>query len=234
MQTEAQQTSDTLLTPAQMEPAKDPFSWSNKEEREQVKLRVNKVSPSARTHKEKEILSSIAKEEAREDRVAACKHTLLDKADKWGRKASSTVTNDITSEVGKFSVKEKGLIAEATAAHSKLLESVRAKARREMAAIQERLLKEEAALDQDKARACDAVRAQFKPRYDQAATTLDTVKRTISDRVGKFSVDIESLHVDQLEKLVAGEKVTLMDEGMEVVISVPGTHKKELALVGEG
>ena len=57
---------------------------------------------------------------------------------------------------------------------------------------------------------------------------------TIPQRMADFAEDIKGLALDQLNELAAGGKITVVRDGAEKVISVPGTHKKERALAGEG
>lgn len=233
-QSAEQKIETSLLTQEQMHPAKDPFTWDGPIERGMVKARIEKVSPTARNRKEKDTWEAIKKEEERENRVAAATHVLLEKADKWGRKAILHTVLTVTTDVGKLSDKEKKLIAEANLAHDKLEESVRAVAKRAMAAIQDKLTKDLEALKEDKNRVLDSIRATTKPRYDEASTRLENTKEDIRNRVANFATDIGELKLDQLEILLTDRPVIIVHKENERTITVPGTHKKERALAGEG
>jgi hypothetical protein len=233
-QSAVQKIETTILTQEQLTPAKDPLSWSGPIERGMVKSKIERVSPTARSRKEKDVWDAIKKEEERENRVAAATHVLIEKADKWGRKATLHTVLTVTAEVSKLSDKEKKLISEANLAHDKLEESVRAVAKRAMAAIQNKLVKDLATLESDKDADMYRIRVATKPLYDEAATRLEDTKGDIRNRVANFVTDIGELKLDQLEVLLTDKPVIIVHGGVERTIAVPGTHKKERALVGEG
>lgn len=229
-----QKIESTVLTPAQMNPERDPFFWSNVDERNALKARIMKVSPTARNGREKSAWAAIEQEEKRDDRVAAATHILLEKADKWGRKAISFNTTAITTKAGKLVTKQNELLKEAVTEGNRRKQQAKDKAAKEMKRIQEELLQQEKAIEADVAAAQESVRTKFSPRLDEAAVELKDVQDTITQRVATFTKDIEGFSLDQLEMLVADRPVTVLAEGVDRLIAVPGTHKKERFLAGEG
>jgi ElaB/YqjD/DUF883 family membrane-anchored ribosome-binding protein len=216
-----------------MSPERDPFFWSNVDERNALKARLMKISPTARNGREKSAWAAIEQEEKRDDRVAAATHVLIDRADKWGRKALSFNTTNITSKAGKLVNKQNELLKEAASEGAKRTQQAKAKAAKEMKRIQEELLQQEKAIEADVAAAQESVRTKFTPRLAEAATELKDVQDTIAQRVATFVEDIKGFSLDQLEMLVADRPVTVLAEGVDRLIAVPGTHKKERFLAGE-
>lgn len=203
----------SILTPEQMRPAKDPFSWSGPVERNMVKARVMKVAPTARTRKEKDTWDAIMREEAHDDRIAAVTHLLLDSADKWGRKAGLAVTD----YVGTVGVREKKRFAEVQMEHAKRDAEIRAAAKRDMANIQNKLVKDLAVLKSDRDADMYRIRVATKPSYDEAAAKLEEIR----NRVVIFALDIGELRLEQLERVLTGAPVTIVHEGVEKTVLLP-------------
>ena len=233
-QSAEQKIETSVLTPEQTRPAKDPLSWSGPVERNMVKARINKISPVGRNRKEKDAWDAIKKEEEHEDRVAATTHVLLDQADKWHRKALSATNLAITTEAGKVGNKQKELMKLALDEADKRKQQVRAKIRKEMARLQEELVSTEKSIDEDMKLSQESITIKLKPQFDSCAARLEDARMTIPQRMADFAEDIKGLALDQLNELAAGGKITVVRDGAEKVISVPGTHKKERALAGEG
>jgi len=233
-----QRVETSVLTPEQRRPARDPLSWSGPVERHMIKSKLEKIAPVARNHKEKDVLAAIKKEEEREDRAAAAKHVLLDRADKWGRKAITHSKTLITTEVAKTDAKQKELLKEVSDECARRKQQVQAKAKKEMARIQKELLEAESMIDEEVRTGQASVRSKFQPRFfviteEEAAMRLRDISNTISNRVADFAEDIKEFSLDQLEMLLADRPIILVHDGAEKTIAVPGTHKKERALVGE-
>ena len=222
-----------VLTPEQLHPAKDPLSWSGPVERNMVKARIEKISPTGRNRKEKDAWDAIKKEEEHEDRVAAVTHVLLDQADRWCRKALSASTLAITTEAGKVGVKQRELMRLASDEGDKRKQQARARIKKEMARLQSELVSTEASIDKDVQLSQESITLKFKPQFDSCTARLEDVRMTIPQRMADFERDVKGLALDQLNALAAGGKITVVHEGMERVISMPGTHKKERALAGE-
>jgi hypothetical protein len=199
-----------------------------------VKARLEKISPTARKPKEKAAWDAIKKEEEREDRVAATTHVLLERADKWGRKAISATTLSVTGEVAKVANKQKGMMKLASDEGDKRKQQLRAKAKKDMQRIQDELARAEKAVDEDVDAAKGSIMTKFKPSFDAAETRLKDANTHVPQRVANFVEDIKDFTLDQLEMLAADRPVVLVHEGVEKTIAVPGTHKKERALAGEG
>ena len=159
---------------------------------------------------------------------------LLDQADKWHRKALSATNLAITTEAGKVGNKQKELMKLALDEADKRKQQVRAKIRKEMARLQEELVSTEKSIDEDMKLSQESITIKLKPQFDSCAARLEDARMTIPQRMADFAEDIKGLALDQLNELAAGGKITVVRDGAEKVISVPGTHKKERALAGEG
>jgi hypothetical protein len=208
-----QEESTTVLDPSQMEHGKvtQPWEYTTKEERDSVKVRLSKISPVARSPKVKEILHRIEQEEKAEDRTAALWHTLIERADTWGRKQLSCITGNTSDAAGKLLSSQAKLLKEIATAHNRLVESAKDRTKRAMQQLQDQLCEELRKLDTDKRAAEDKVFSEIRPKLAEQERLLAEGKERVTDIVGKFTSCIGTLPLYDLERLAEGKSVRIAE-----------------------
>ena len=140
-------------------------------------------------------------------RRPALLHTLIERADTWGRRRLASVTRETTDVAGKLLSSQVKLLKEIGTAHNRLVESAKDKAKKAMDQIQAQLNEELKKLGTDKRAADDKVFAEIRPKLDEQEGRLKAANIEVPAIVGKFTHDIQHLSLQQLEQVAAGKTV---------------------------
>ena len=160
------------------------------------------------------------------DCTAALMLKLLERADTWGRKQLSYLTNTITAAAGKLLSSQSKLLKEVDTAHNRLVESAKARTRKAVQQLQEQLNEEVSKLEADKRAAENKVRNEIKPLFEEQARLLTEGERRVTDVVGKFTSRISTMSLSDIEILASGKSVKITEplEGggeWSVVVTCP-------------
>lgn len=212
MQTET--TKETAPASKKEEPKKE-------ETRAEIKVRLLAIKDHKRTKKESLQLVAIAEEEAAEKTHGALIHRLTERADKWGRKQIATITREVTDEVAKIGPEESARMLSQHTSHRAKIADARAWAKAEMARIQSDLTTRVQNIDAEAIVAEEAIRAEFKPRYDQASWDIKDRSNDVTNTVGDFTQVLATLTTEQLEELQNDGTTQVGDDCIAVPDAAP-------------